>query len=79
MDRPEDNSGRRERHPERTRESENYSDRLADTGRFAKRLLNNWGTVWLFEICHGELVSLPARGRRPLLGVQSSTPGANQV
>jgi hypothetical protein len=55
MDRPDKEKGRPEKTPERHKES--GSSTVAVTQPSAKQLLDNYGTVWLFEQREGARVS----------------------
>jgi hypothetical protein len=54
--RPENDSGAPEDHLERRREK-NIDDQIISAPEaFAKRLLDQWGTIWLFEVSEGRRI-----------------------
>jgi len=56
MDSPENNSGRPEDRPERHREKDIDNETISAAEPFAKRLLDQWGTIWLFESREGQRI-----------------------
>jgi hypothetical protein len=56
MDSPENGSGRPEDHPGQHREKETDNTTISAAKPFAKRLLDQWGTIWLFEVSVGRRV-----------------------
>jgi len=53
MDSPKNGSGRPEDHSEWHREKDTDDETISAPEPFAKRLLDQWGTIWLFEIREG--------------------------
>jgi len=51
---PERDSGGLEHHPDRHRKKDIDGDIVSAPEPFAKRLLDQWGTIWLFEISGGQ-------------------------
>jgi hypothetical protein len=53
---PKKSSGRPEDRPERHREKDIDTEIVSVAKPFAKRLLDQWGKIWLFEIREGQRV-----------------------
>jgi hypothetical protein len=57
MDSPGNDSGAPEDRPERHREKDIDNEIILAPAPFAKRLLEQWGTIWLFEVREGRRIS----------------------